>query len=418
MSFLDSVLSEEGLAVVGHNKPLKFPNLSTLENWLSIERSAWNNFVQDVNERDTIDHHLRRIIESPYQILSNALNALSQINGANEKNRIRGISTFDTAFDHIANGHFPISTSAEAKRLFALAKSDPSAAAGALILSGLGEIMIAEYRGKEMDIAPFFRAIISGANAKSDLKNTSKAEREALADLRDGLSRENDIYLVERNKEFTAQTDKINDSFKQFVEQNTGEVKRIREAETKYNQWIGRAQKEVEDFRDLLVTKLATDDAVKLWETAAATHKTRGILAIIIFAVLAVAGALGIIFSFDIVLERLSKIGTSGANGSIGAPGGIAISVLLSFPILALAWAMRLLSRLYVQSLHATRDAEIRAALTKTFLNLGADTKNRIKDAERILILNALFRPPGATSDDDTLPPNLIEAITNARKGG
>ena len=79
---------------------------------------------------------------------------------------------------------------------------------------------------------------------------------------------------------------------------------------------------------------------------------------------------------------------------------------------------MRLMSRLYVQSLHVTRDAEIRAALTKTFLNLGADTKNRIKDAERILILNALFRPPGATSDDDTLPPNLIEAITNARKGG
>ncbi|MEO6340192.1 MAG: DUF6161 domain-containing protein, partial [Caulobacteraceae bacterium] len=89
--------------------------------------------------------------------------------------------------------------------------------------------------------------------------------------------------------------------------------------------------------------------------------------------------------------------------------------VVLTFAVLMVTiifWIGRLISRTYVSEAHLAIDADERATMVQTYLALA--NENKISDAERTLVLAALFRP---SSDglvrDDTVPDLSLAGIVS-----
>lgn len=78
-------------------------------------------------------------------------------------------------------------------------------------------------------------------------------------------------------------------------------------------------------------------------------------------------------------------------------------------------WMLRHVAREFARSTDEAADARERVAMVQTFLAL--DTDNRVSDAERLICLNALFRPRAVTGDDSgPSHPFLEEILKIARK--
>ena len=120
-----------------------------------------------------------------------------------------------------------------------------------------------------------------------------------------------------------------------------------------------------------------------------------------------VAAGIGAVWTEGVtIVDKLPKT----EDGTIGL-GAI---VLITLPALAFFWFLRLISRIFVTNLHYMADAGLRSTMVTTFLALIEDDKNPVESDERLLILQALFRPAGE-SGDDAAPTNLLERLIKAR---
>lgn len=104
----------------------------------------------------------------------------------------------------------------------------------------------------------------------------------------------------------------------------------------------------------------------------------------------------------------------------IGKDIGTPYFHILSFATVAFLtiWVMRLIARLFITNLHGYIDAEERAVMTNVFLSL-MNNENKVSENDRILILQALFRPSAALGrGDDGAPPHWFDVLTSKIKPG
>ncbi len=80
---------------------------------------------------------------------------------------------------------------------------------------------------------------------------------------------------------------------------------------------------------------------------------------------------------------------------------------LAAFPLI---WVSRILSRRMLTNIALEEDAGERVAMAQTFLALMEDG-DKVKEADRILILASLFRPSAKGDGDDATPPNWFDAL-------
>lgn len=114
-------------------------------------------------------------------------------------------------------------------------------------------------------------------------------------------------------------------------------------------------------------------------------------------------------FIFPFVFEQLTSMG-SGFN--------LAPTVLITLPAILLLWFLRLIARRHVNSLATARDAQHRQTMIQTYLALMAEEGSGVTEQDRLLILQALFRPENPSGDDDAPPPHLLEIMTKAAGKG
>lgn len=88
-------------------------------------------------------------------------------------------------------------------------------------------------------------------------------------------------------------------------------------------------------------------------------------------------------------------------------------AVLLFFPIALYIWLIRLIVRYNSRSMLLMDDARIRQAMMDTFYRLATD--QTLKDEERRLMLEALYRPAPGHSDGPDFP-NVIEFVNKIPK--
>ena len=153
--------------------------------------------------------------------------------------------------------------------------------------------------------------------------------------------------------------------------------------------------------------KLALMAPVQYWKDKAADHKkaewwTR--LFVILFFVFALPSLVTMFGAAGwYLLNHVDEKTPTGLY--VVASAGLATTAGVMF------WIGRLLTKLYLSQHHLRQDAEERAVMTTTYLALTAE--QAAGDADRSIILNALFRPTsdGIIKEDGGLDPSVASLI-------
>jgi hypothetical protein len=117
-----------------------------------------------------------------------------------------------------------------------------------------------------------------------------------------------------------------------------------------------------------------------------------------------------IILIYRLGLDGISNEINKITDGKIYIYGIIIASIIGGW-----AWSIRIVSRVFMQNMALWADAGQRAVLVRLFLALQKEGGMQADEKERILLLNALFRPIGETKDDDLSPPSLVDFIQKAK---
>lgn len=162
----------------------------------------------------------------------------------------------------------------------------------------------------------------------------------------------------------------------------------------------------LKSLHDLYHKQIQTEAAAKYWEDKSNRSAFIGWFSFLAFGVL-VALPLYLGWShFSDIESWLVKLTAATADKFSLTP-----IVAISIPFLAYGWILRHLSRVFIQNLALADDASYRRLMTMTFLGLNKDPNSGVTEAERAIILNALFRPAPPNSTDDGPPNGLLDLI-------
>lgn len=141
---------------------------------------------------------------------------------------------------------------------------------------------------------------------------------------------------------------------------------------------------------------------VKYWTKHAAAARCRAIIFGTVFVVLSSGLAAAVLWG----LLHMSSIGLELKAEHFP---------FLFIPAVLAFWVLRHVAREFARSTEEGTDARERTAMVQTYLALAH--KNKVSEAERLICLNALFRPRAVTGDDSgPSHPVLEEILKVARK--
>jgi hypothetical protein len=179
---------------------------------------------------------------------------------------------------------------------------------------------------------------------------------------------------------------------------------------TQLDQALQHARKgldEVTNLQQTLRQKIATEQAVEIWRERLKQHEERrkGLLRGVIAAFVIVA----LLILLELWLMRPGHF-LSDLASAFGSDAWIRFA-LLGLPVLAGIWVVRMLSVLYRVDVAGAQDAGERVAMVETLYALHAERRTAPTDAERMLVMHALFRPGPSGDHDPSLPNTLLEHI-------
>jgi ElaB/YqjD/DUF883 family membrane-anchored ribosome-binding protein len=90
------------------------------------------------------------------------------------------------------------------------------------------------------------------------------------------------------------------------------------------------------------------------------------------------------------------------------------VVALCFVPIIAIGWILRIGAKWITNSLTLSEDAEQRRAMLDTYFSLVGDPNAKMEEKDRILILNAIFRPLPGYQTEDVAPPSLLDLVKDA----
>ena len=165
---------------------------------------------------------------------------------------------------------------------------------------------------------------------------------------------------------------------------------------------LSESRAKLADLEDLYANKLHLEAPVTYWSRKADRHRNFAAAFGVVFLLLA-SGLVFAMFKFD---DNLQPFVDAAADKPI-----VAI-VFLGIPVFVAVWVLRFVARLFLQNIALNNDGRERAAMTETFLALMKDEEAKMTEADRILILQALFRPSAVSHpSDDGAPPNWFDVL-------
>ena len=162
----------------------------------------------------------------------------------------------------------------------------------------------------------------------------------------------------------------------------------------------------LEKLENLYSSKLVLAGPSKLWRDVRDRARLLVIFSIILFSILLVAPAIYLTSNWPPISAFISDIVAHSSNGI--SLTGVAV---ISIPALGYGWLLRHISRIFIHNLNLMSDAEYREVLSTTFLGMAERTSTGITEAERALVLNALFRPAPPNTTEDGPPSGLIDLL-------
>lgn len=106
------------------------------------------------------------------------------------------------------------------------------------------------------------------------------------------------------------------------------------------------------------------------------------------------------------IIDQVSKIRDGNSTGWVGE------IALVTVPAIAAFWLLKAVSRLFVQQTQRMGDALERNTMVKTYLALLTEAAHKAEPSERLVILQALFRPGPDDPPDTEGSAGMLEALS------
>jgi len=214
---------------------------------------------------------------------------------------------------------------------------------------------------------------------------------------------------LHQNDHFDA-VELIKDKKQKITEEHTRQ-------ETEFNALKKGYETKFSEFEEFYKEGLRTNAPVKYWASKATKHAYFGALMFTMFIGGCVVAA---IYGFNLGSEFSDAIKDTSTAASAQAPQSespnsilqLAFSkfLVLLVPGFFAVWVLRILLKVALSNLAIADDARHRVTMVETFLSLMEHT-DKLDEADRILMLQALFRPIPGSNDDDTGPPNWFDIM-------
>lgn len=392
--------------------------LKTFESWEEVRGFA-------INERETWQRKLNTN-EVQRSVTWNSINPVFQILGSLVTIAEGGIaqnspdateiqrSQATSVFKQFNNSGYFITDSPTGRAIIASAEHSPLKAAAEFAFEQGMAVKVKRGDGSgEESLMPIVEGIVSTMLRRRGLSDSAHAEQEALQALRqDWGIKFQEIFqdISNRDESITtniklleASLNKNKENARDFFDDNKRNI----------NGFIQSSEGRVRSFLETEETRFnALDDAyneqLKLripasyWNVKGKSHNRTATISLVAFVA---AAATLILISIHFATPIFDFLKTTDGEVSLGA-------VALVAPIAGVAiWFLRMISRIYVTNVDQAVDAGQRKTMIQTFLALVKDEKSGITSADRLLILQAMFRPTQTSPDDDAPPANLLEIM-------
>ncbi len=370
---------------------LSFANGREFLTWTIDQMNKWNNLPRtnisfgDMNPVDLLVERYRTL----HQIISNFEhnpNLTSQI--------INLVSL-------IENGSIPTTETPRGKQIILLAKHDPKTAAALIALDW----------NLNQNNGPYYTGITSAYALQGALNNSEaekEAQKETFLDLKkDMLSQfetliktqreqteANGQLLLDFQKDIGLKIIEYDALLKQFTSHNDNRQESLeKEDQTRKEEWAS--------LKAAYTTEMQLRASVTYWNEKRRNHERRSENNIKLFCGVGFVVTAIIIAAAYLLFEAVLQ-----ATWLLQVRASLLIFILLFLEI----WGLKLISRRIVANQNLADDAAERTALVHAFKAL--EKEGKADNAERLLILQALFRPAAHLSDD-TAPISLIEKMIN-----
>lgn len=174
----------------------------------------------------------------------------------------------------------------------------------------------------------------------------------------------------------------------------------------KFEEFTKQKSVVIDDLENLYREQLTLQNPANFWAETAKNKGRQWQLALIVFAFMTITPLIFFYFNANAITDWVLKTTSTSSNGF--SVSGLAV---VSLPAFLYGWLLKNVSRIFIQNMLIADDASDRNALAITYLGLAENQKLAVTDQDRVLILNALFRPTPSNLTDEGPPTGLLDFV-------
>lgn len=182
-----------------------------------------------------------------------------------------------------------------------------------------------------------------------------------------------------------------------------------REIKVAWTEFMDKSTEKIEAARSLAREAGTLERATEVWNEKLSRHRRVFGFGLAGITIVICAVILALIYESPFILASIPKK----ADNDVA----YGVVILLLVPLIAGAWVLRIFARWVTTAMTLADDAGQRRAMLETYFRLVGDPEANMEQTERILILNAIFRPLPGHQADDVAPPTLTDLAKEALGG-
>lgn len=361
----------------------RFTNYEGVGGWAAAQNEQWTKAQPLAGQHGQASQLAFRTITAFFNNLANE--AANATNPAHSKDQTQvAHQSICVNLELIQQGKYPPADSPTAERIFEDMATDPAASAARLIWAV----------GNSLDVEQQFSADMIKALIEVYVEDMTGFDEPAVQ-----KSRLTNLR-AHWDTEFATTENRAKDRLALGIRLGGKAVRRL------YRTSKAHA-KEMARIENTFTEEMRLRAPATYWSERVATSNRTAGLALAAFVGVGAAAAISLFWNWDGVKELIAV-----SNKSSGI--NLLPAVAITLPAVLLLWLLRLISRIFVSGLSTARDSSHRSTLIQTYLALMAEESSGVTEQDRLLILQALFRPENVSADDDAPPPNLLEIMAKS----
>ena len=357
-----------------------FQTLEEAKRWVHREIRAWERREIQTIQSPVAPYILEQQLRLP-RAISESLQKAEEAQG---DELLAALESIKEQFEQYVDYHSLCSTSEIGEDIFVMIQTNQPLLAIGVLASNLGipvNQLLRRGHAKEVDLS----VVLSGyalCNTSNLVRRSDLPEHKYRMELH--LKRLDEIvkWAREGQRELMGSTENV-----------VGESSQaLKKEQSDWATFSDTAQREWDTLRNTFESQLRLEAPVKYWQDRADATSKVAKQSLFAFSAIAIA-IIGVLVVFGPeFLERVSAMDNVGPFTTL---------VFVSIPALTALWGLKHVARLFVLNIERSSDARLRETMTTTFLALVKEGAATVDQDERLLILEALFRPPAPAPSDD-----------------